>query len=84
MIPGFSDHSIDNFSSTAAVVCGAKVIERHYTISRSLPGIDQPASLEPNEFKNLREIIDNIYLTLGDEKQLMRKLLRLLKVFHKA
>ena len=45
LIPGFSDHSIDNFSSIASIVCGAKVIERHYTISRTLPGIDQQASL---------------------------------------
>ncbi len=84
LIPGFSDHSIDNFSSTAAVVCGAKVIERHYTISRSLPGIDQPASLEPNEFKNLREIIDNIYLTLGDEKTVNAEATKVIKGFSQS
>lgn len=49
-ISGFSDHSIDNYSSIASIVCGAKIIERHFTISRQLPGIDQQASLEPNEF----------------------------------
>ena len=83
-IPGFSDHSVDNFSSTAAVVCGAKIIERHYTISRSLPGIDQQASLEPNEFKNLRDTIDKIYLTLGDKKEVNTEASKVIKGFSQS
>lgn len=67
-IPGYSDHSSQNFSSIASIVLGAKVIERHFTISRKLPGIDQSSSLEPSEFKELRNFIDNIYQTLGNKK----------------
>lgn len=83
-IPGFSDHSIDNYSSTAAVVCGAKVIERHYTISRSLPGIDQQASIEPHEFKDLRNTIDKIFQTLGSRKQVNNEASKVIKGFSQS
>jgi len=67
-IPGYSDHSKENISSLAAAVMGAKVIERHFTLSRKLPGIDQSSSLEPQEFLDLRINIDKIYQTTGYDK----------------
>ena len=81
--PGFSDHSTDNFSSIASIVCGAKIIERHYTISRTLPGIDQ-ASLEPNEFKDLRNNVDKIFKTLGSKKKVNSEASKVIKGFSQS
>lgn len=47
---GFSDHTVSNTASIAAVALGASVIERHFTLSRSLNSPDAPLSLEPREF----------------------------------
>jgi len=47
---GFSDHSLDPVvGPVAAVALGATVIEKHYTLSRHLPGPDHPFALEPAE-----------------------------------
>ena len=83
-IPGFLDHSNENFSSIASIVSGAKVIERHFTISRSLPGIDQQASLEPHEFKNLRYNLDKIFLTLGSKKNVNLEASKVIKGFSQS
>lgn len=50
---GFSDHSTGIFASIEAVRLGACVIEKHFTVSRSLEGCDQPCSMEPCEMKLL-------------------------------
>ena len=44
----------------AAVALGAKVIEKHFTISRKLNGPDHAASLEPRELKSMIQTIRNI------------------------
>jgi len=46
--------------SVAAVALGAKVIEKHYTIDKSLPGPDHKASLDPTELKTLVDQIRNV------------------------
>jgi N,N'-diacetyllegionaminate synthase len=48
---GFSDHTTGIWASIEAVRLGATVIEKHFTISRSLAGCDQIVSLEPHEMK---------------------------------
>ena len=57
---GLSDHSLSTVIPAAAVALGAKVIEKHFTLSRKLPGPDHKSSLEPKELiemiKNIREI----------------------------
>jgi N,N'-diacetyllegionaminate synthase len=63
---GFSDHTLGIDISIAAVALGATVIEKHFTLDRSLPGPDHKASLEPNELKELVVAIRNIELSLGD------------------
>ncbi|WP_375560717.1 N-acetylneuraminate synthase family protein [Bernardetia sp. OM2101] len=52
-IVGFSDHTTDIFAPIAAVARGAKVIEKHFAMSRSLPVPDAPFSLEPKELKQM-------------------------------
>ena len=50
---GFSDHTENNMCAILSVALGAIIIEKHFTLSRELPGIDQKASITPNELKNL-------------------------------
>jgi len=45
---------------------GAKVIEKHFTMSRNLPGPDHKASLEPFELKQMIASIRNVELALGN------------------
>ena len=45
-----------------------KIIEKHFTVNRNLPGPDQNSSLEPKELKLLVKSIRNIELALGDGK----------------
>jgi sialic acid synthase SpsE len=50
---GFSDHTTGIWAAIEAVRIGATVVEKHFTVSRSLDGCDQVASLEPMELKLL-------------------------------
>jgi N,N'-diacetyllegionaminate synthase len=63
---GYSDHTLGIAISLAAVALGASIIEKHFTIDRTLPGPDHKASLEPAELKSLVEGIRNIDEALGD------------------
>lgn len=62
---GYSDHTLGIEVPIAAVALGAVVIEKHFTLDRSLPGPDQAASLEPNELKQMVTSIRNIGKALG-------------------
>ena len=62
---GYSDHTLGIEVPIAAVALGAVVIEKHFTLDRSLPGPDQAASLEPNELKQMVTSIRNIEKALG-------------------
>lgn len=68
---GYSDHTLGIEVAVAAVAVGATVIEKHFTLDRTLPGPDHKASLEPTELKTMVSSIRNIELALGDRlKQL--------------
>jgi N,N'-diacetyllegionaminate synthase len=54
---GYSDHVPNNYACFAAVALGAEVIEKHFTLDRTLPGPDHSSSLEP---EGLRELIDGV------------------------
>jgi sialic acid synthase SpsE len=54
---GYSGHEPGIVSTLAATVLGAVMIERHITLDKTMEGLDQAASLEPNEFK---ELVKNI------------------------
>lgn len=57
---GYSDHTPGIEVPIAAVALGAKIIEKHFTLDRTLPGPDHVASLEPNELKAMVLAIRNI------------------------
>ena len=63
---GFSDHTNDIFTSIAAVALGATVIEKHFTLDRSMDGPDHKASLEIDELKSMIKVIRNVEKSLGD------------------
>lgn len=63
---GYSDHTFGTEVSVAAVALGATVIEKHFTLDRTLPGPDHRASLEPNELRAMVMAIRNIEEALGD------------------
>jgi N,N'-diacetyllegionaminate synthase len=63
---GYSDHTQGIEISIAAVALGAKVIEKHFTLNRMLPGPDHSASLEPDELKAMIDAIRNLEKALGD------------------
>jgi N-acetylneuraminate synthase len=62
---GYSDHTLGLEVSLAAVARGARIIEKHFTLDRSLPGPDHVASLMPDELKHLVAGIRNIEVALG-------------------
>jgi len=63
---GYSDHTLGIEVSMAAVAMGATVIEKHFTIDRSMQGPDHKASLNPEELKTMVTAIRNIELAMGD------------------
>lgn len=62
---GYSDHTLGIEIPVAAVALGAKVIEKHFTLDRSLEGPDHKASLEPQELKAMVEGIRHVERALG-------------------
>lgn len=63
---GYSDHTLGIEVPIAAVVLGATVIEKHFTIDKNMEGPDHKASLEPNELKAMVHAIRNIEKALGN------------------
>ncbi len=62
---GFSDHSKGIYMGIAAAALGAKILEKHFTLSRNLPGVDQPASIEPQELREMVKGIRQVEAGLG-------------------
>ena len=62
---GYSDHTLGLEVSIAAVAMGARIIERHFTLDRHLPGPDHAASLEPSQFQGMVHAIRNIEKAFG-------------------
>jgi len=63
---GYSDHSLGTEACLAAVALGARVVEKHLTLDRTLCGPDHAASLEPEEFRQMVTGIRRIESMLGD------------------
>ena len=73
---GLSDHCTGNYACFGAVAKGACIVEKHFTLSRLLPGIDQESSIEPHELKDLVSGVRAIASALGDKKELNEEALR--------
>jgi N,N'-diacetyllegionaminate synthase len=63
---GYSDHTLGIEVAVAAVALGARVIEKHFTLDRSMEGPDHQASLEPAELAAMVAVIRNIEKAMGD------------------
>lgn len=63
---GYSDHTLGIEVPIAAVALGAKVIEKHFTLDKTMDGPDHKASLEPQELADMISAIRNIELALGN------------------
>ncbi|MCM1355135.1 MAG: N-acetylneuraminate synthase [Staphylococcus sp.] len=67
---GYSDHTLGIEVPVAAAALGAKVIEKHFTLDKNLPGPDHRASLDPAELAAMVKAVRNIEAALGSsEKQ---------------
>ncbi|MBN1472357.1 MAG: pseudaminic acid synthase [Syntrophaceae bacterium] len=62
---GLSDHTLNISVPLSAVTLGACIIEKHFTLSRSIPGPDSAFSLEPHEFKAMAEAIRTAEKAIG-------------------
>lgn len=63
---GYSDHTLGIEVPIAAVAMGAKIIEKHFTLDKSMQGPDHQASLNPQELKEMTKAIRNIEIALGN------------------
>jgi sialic acid synthase SpsE len=62
---GLSDHTMGIGVAIASVALGARIIEKHFTLSRADGGVDSSFSLEPDELKNLVVESERAFLSLG-------------------
>lgn len=67
---GYSDHTLGIEVPIAAVAMGATVVEKHFTLDRSMDGPDHLASLEPGELQEMVNSIRNIEKALGTSEKL--------------
>lgn len=66
---GYSDHTLGIEVPVAAVAMGAEVIEKHFTLDKTLPGPDHVASLEPAELKAMVSAIRHTEAVLGSGRK---------------
>ena len=69
MFDGYSDHTLSTHIPSIAVAIGAKIIEKHFTLRRSLPGPDQRCSLEPTELMDMVRNIRETEIVIGGGKK---------------
>ena len=63
---GYSDHTLGTRAAVIAVALGAQVIEKHFTLDKTLPGTDHILSADPQELKTLVEELRAVETLLGD------------------
>ncbi len=65
VVAGLSDHTLSIEVPVTAVAVGARIIEKHFTLDRAVPGPDRTFSLEPHEFKAMIESVRVVEKALG-------------------
>lgn len=68
---GLSDHTEGIAVATAAVALEAAVIEKHFTLDKTLPGPDHQASLDPRELRDLVRSIRQVEQAMGSPRKVM-------------
>ena len=68
---GYSDHTIGIEAPIVAVSLGAKIIEKHFTLSRKLKGPDHTSSIEIKDLKKMIQSIRNVEKLLGTNKKIL-------------
>ena len=63
---GYSDHTVGCEVAVSAVALGAKIIEKHFTLNKTMDGPDHIASTEPDEFSQMINQIRNIEAAMGN------------------
>ncbi|MBN1572781.1 MAG: N-acetylneuraminate synthase [Deltaproteobacteria bacterium] len=63
---GYSDHTLGTAVTIAAVALGACIVEKHFTLDKTMPGPDHTASLEPRELKAMVDEIRGVEGAIGD------------------
>ena len=66
---GYSDHTIGTLAALTAVGLGARTVEKHFTLDRSLPGTDHVLSVTPAELRTLVDDIRRVEILLGDPEK---------------
>ena len=66
---GYSDHSIGFLAAVTSIAIGAKVIEKHFTLDKTLSGPDHKASSTPKEFSELAQNIRQVECMLGSHRK---------------
>lgn len=66
---GYSDHSEGPMASVLSVAFGAKVIEKHFTLDKNMPGPDHRASSTPEEFRDLVDHVRRAEVMLGSPRK---------------
>lgn len=67
---GLSDHTKGIHISVSAVAMGASVIEKHFTLDRTMEGPDHPFAIEPDELKEMVRQIRDVESAMGDGRKL--------------
>ena len=81
---GLSDHTLGSAVSVAAVSLGACIVEKHFTLSRDIPGPDSAFSLEPHEFKKMVDAIRTVEKALGEVSYEITEKQRESRVFRRS
>lgn len=68
---GYSDHSLGFHIPVAALAMGATIIEKHFTLDKTLPGPDHKASLEPDELKQMITSLREVERALGSSRKIV-------------
>ncbi|MDB4444779.1 N-acetylneuraminate synthase family protein [Akkermansiaceae bacterium] len=66
LLTGYSDHTIGDNVTCASVAMGACIVEKHFTLDRSLPGPDHNFAMEPGELREMIDRIREIESAMGD------------------
>ena len=69
VLVGYSDHTETDFAALASVALGAGVVEKHFTLDKTLPGPDHTSSCDPSDLARLIEGIRAVESALGSAKK---------------